>query len=57
MKGIVTGLGVGMAVGSAVSMAATVMSNSSVKRQYKKKAAKALKSMEHIFGDVQYMFK
>lgn len=57
MKTMVTGLGIGMAVGSAASMTAMAMSNSSVKRQYKKKMGKALKSMEHMLGDVGYMFK
>lgn len=56
-KGIVTGLGIGAAVGSAAAATATIMSNSSLKRQYKKKAGKAIKTMQNLIGDVQYMFK
>lgn len=57
MSGIMTGLGIGAAVGSAAAATATIMSNSSLKRQYKRKANKAMKSLQGIMGDVQYMFK
>lgn len=57
MKGIVTGMGIGAAVGSATAATAAIMSNSSLKRQYKKKANKAMKTMHNLIGDIQYMFK
>lgn len=56
MKSVLTGMGIAVAVGSAVSVAAS-MAEPSTKRQYKKKASKALKSIEQMFSDAQYMFK
>lgn len=57
MKNVVTGLGITMAVGSAALMMTGAMSKPSVAKTYKKKAAKAIKSMENILDDMQYLFK
>ena len=57
MKSVMTGLGVTMAVGSAALMMTGAMSKPSIAKTYKKKAAKAIKSMESILDDMQYMLK
>ncbi len=57
MKTVMTGLGVTMAVGSAACMVTGAMSNPSLKKTAKKKASKALKSMENMLDDMQYLFK
>ena len=57
MKSVMTGIGIGMAVGGAAGLVTSAMGNPSTKKMYKKKAAKALKVMENMFDDMQYMFK
>ena len=56
-KSVMTGLGITMAVGSAALMMTGAMSKPSIAKTYKKKAAKAIKSMESILDDMQYMLK
>ena len=41
----------------AAGLVTGAMGNPSTKKMYKKKAAKALKVMENMFDDMQYMFK
>lgn len=57
MKNVMAGLGVTMAVGSAACIVTSAMSNPSLKKTAKKKASKALKSMENMLDDMQYLFK
>ncbi len=54
--GILTGLGVGAAVMGAVALSSNMMSKSS-RRATKRKAMRAMKSMETLMGDITYMFK
>ena len=57
MKSIMTGITVGMALGGATAYIKGAMAGSSMKKAYKKKAAKAAKTMGHMLDDVQYLFK
>lgn len=57
MKSIMTGIGIGVAVGGASAYLKGAMAGSGMKRKARKKAQKAIKSMEGIVGDVKYMFK
>ena len=57
MKSVMTGIGIGMAVGGAAGLVTGAMSNPSTMKMYKKKASKALKAIENMFDDMQYMFK
>lgn len=57
MKSIMTGVGIGMAVGGASAYLKGAMAGSGMKRKARKKAQKAIKSMEGLVGDVKYMFK
>ena len=56
MKSIATGVGLGMAIGGSAALLTGSMSGRS-KRSLKKKAGKAMKSVEGIIGDVRYLFK
>ncbi len=58
MSKIITGVGIGMAVGSVAAITTGAMSStSSTKRMYKRRANKAMKSMNNMMGDLHYMFK
>ncbi|MBQ7294797.1 MAG: hypothetical protein IJW86_01240 [Clostridia bacterium] len=57
MKSIMTGVGIGMAVGGASAYLKGAMAGSGMKRKARKKAQRAIKSMEGLVGDVKYMFK
>ncbi len=57
MKNIATGIGIGMAVGGASAYLKGAMAGSGMKRKARKKANKAMKSVESLIGDVKYMFK
>lgn len=57
MKSIMTGVGIGIAVGSASAYLKGAMAGSGMKRKARKKAQKAMKSVEGLVGDVRYMFK
>ncbi len=57
MKSIMTGIGIGVAVGGASAYLKGAMAGSGMKRKARKKAQRAIKSMEGIVGDVKYMFK
>lgn len=54
---ILTGMGIGLAVGGTAALMGTGMMSNSTKRMAKKKAARAYKSMQHLMGDMSYMFK
>lgn len=54
---MMTGIGIGMAVGGATAFLKGAMAGTSMKRAYKKKAAKLSKSMGHMLDDIQYLFK
>ena len=56
-KTILGGIGVTMALGSAALFVSSAMQTPSLKKTYKKKAAKALKSMEGMLDDVQSLLK
>lgn len=56
-KMMLGGLGVTMAVGAAALLAGSAMQSTSLKKMYKKKAAKALKSMEGMLDGVQDFLK
>ncbi|MFI3140712.1 MAG: hypothetical protein R3Y27_00210 [Clostridia bacterium] len=57
MNNVMLGVGAAMAVGSVATMAGSMMTGSSTKKMYKKKANKAMKSMGNMMDDLQYMFK
>lgn len=57
MKSIMTGIGIGVAVGGASAYLKGAMAGSGMKRSARKKAQKAIKTMEGLVGDVKYMFK
>ena len=57
MKSIMTGIGIGVAVGGATAYLKGAAAGSGMKRMAKKKAQRALKSVENLVGDVKYMFK
>ncbi|MBQ8504602.1 MAG: hypothetical protein IJ491_10060 [Clostridia bacterium] len=57
MKSIMRGVGIGMAVGGAGAYLKGAMAGSGMKRSARKKANKAMKSLEGFIGDVRYMFK
>ena len=50
------GLGLGVAIGGSAAMLTGSMSGRS-KRSLKKKAGKAMKSVESLMGDMRYLFK
>lgn len=56
-KMILSGLGATMAIGGAALVARGMMQSPSLKKVYKKKAAKALKSVEGMLDDVQDLLK
>ena len=56
-KTILSTLGVTMAVGGAALFAGGLMQSPSWKKVYKKKATKALKTMEGMLDDVQDLLK
>ena len=56
-SGILTGLGVGAAVMGAVALSSSSMMSKSGRRATKRKAMRAMKSMESLMGDITYMFK
>ena len=55
--GILAGLGVGAAVMGAVALSNGNMMSRSTRRSAKRKAMRAMKSMESLMGDITYMFK
>ncbi len=57
MKSIMTGIGIGVAVGGASAYLKGAMAGSGMKRKARRKAQKAMKSMEGLVGDMKYMFK
>ena len=57
MKSIMTGIGIGVAVGGASAYLKGAMAGSGMKRSARKKAQRAIKTMEGLVGDVKYMFK
>ena len=56
MKSIATGVGLGVAIGGSAALLKGTMSSKS-RRSLRKKADKAMKSVESIIGDVRYLFK
>ena len=57
MKNIATGIGIGVAVGGASAYLKGAMDGTGMKRKARKKANKAMKSVEGFIGDMRYMFK
>jgi len=55
MKSIATGIGAGLIVGGTAAIIGS--SRGRNMRSMKKKANKAMKTVEGIMGDVRYMFK
>ena len=53
-KDIMAGVGIGLAIGGAAALVSGAGMN---KRAMKKKANKAMKTVEGIMGDMRYMFK
>ena len=55
MKNVAAGIGAGLIVGGTAAIIGSSKSRSM--RSMKKKANKAMKTVEGIMGDVRYMFK
>lgn len=55
MKSIATGIGAGLIVGGTAAIIGSQRSGGM--RSMKKKASKAMKTVEGIMGDMRYMFK
>ncbi len=57
MSGVATCVGIGLAATGAGIALSKCMCGSNTKRMFKKKANKAMKTMETLIDDIQYMFK
>ncbi len=56
MKGIATGVGLGVAIGGSAALLKSSMSGRG-RRSLKRKADRAMKSVEGMIGDVRYLFR